>query len=127
MEEVSEQKRVKAVMSIFRHARLRVASGNGSKSQATQTTIWAQEDFFVRRNFKRKRWEGSKYEREFISSRNLTKALKIAKSVKRQIWKISRLRNMQTQKIFCNPFFKRKKDYLREKYIEIVEFKGSQK
>jgi hypothetical protein len=45
MDELKERKRVKAVMSIFRHARLHVASGNGTLVQAPQTTTRAQEDF----------------------------------------------------------------------------------
>ena len=40
MKKFSEWMRAKKVMLILRHARLRVASGNGTLSQATKTTFF---------------------------------------------------------------------------------------
>jgi hypothetical protein len=41
--------------------------------------------FFIRRDLKRKRWEGSKDEGEFVSAGNLRQVSKIAKGVRREI------------------------------------------
>ena len=88
--------------------------------QAPQTTTWEKREFFVRRDLNWKRWEGSKDEEEFVRRRNLRQVSKIAKGVRRQIWRIFRLRNMccqkwqheKSEKYFRLPFLKRKKEWI---------------
>jgi hypothetical protein len=84
-------------MSIFRHERLRVASGNGTLVQAPQTKKRAQEDFLSNVT-STENAEGGERKGEFVRHRNLRQVSKIAKGVRREIRRIFRLRNMCCQK-----------------------------